>query len=78
MPDQKTETPQDFESAFHALQDVIARLEANELPLEDALRLYEEGKRLSALCTDLLEKATLRVSMLNEAPPPAAEEAEGE
>lgn len=54
----------DFETAFDALQQIIAKLESAELPLEEALRLYEEGKRLSALCASILENAQLRVSTL--------------
>jgi exodeoxyribonuclease VII small subunit len=59
----------DFETAFNALQEIIAKLESAELPLEEALRLYEEGKRLAALCTSILENAQLRVSTLGEESP---------
>lgn len=55
-----------FEAAFADLQAVIDQLENTELPLEEALRLYEEGKRLSMLCSSILESAQLRVSALNE------------
>ena len=64
------ETQPSFESAFAQLQTIISQLEDTELPLEEALRLYEEGKRLSALCAAILESAQLRVSALNEAPQP--------
>jgi exodeoxyribonuclease VII small subunit len=63
MTETKPET-MDFETAFNALQEIIAKLETAELPLEEALRLYEEGKRLSALCASILENAQLRVSTL--------------
>lgn len=63
----------DFETAFNALQEIIAKLESAELPLEEALRLYEEGKRLSALCASILENAQLRVSTLGEKPSDEAE-----
>jgi exodeoxyribonuclease VII small subunit len=48
------------------LQEIIAKLESAELPLEEALRLYEEGKRLSTLCASILENAQLRVTTLGE------------
>jgi len=54
-----------FESAFASLQQIISRLENTELPLEEALKLYEEGKRLSELCSHLLETAQLRVETLS-------------
>ncbi|MEL7646113.1 MAG: exodeoxyribonuclease VII small subunit [Anaerolineaceae bacterium] len=63
------ETQPSFEAAFAELQSVINQLENTELPLEEALRLYEEGKRLSTLCASILESAQLRVSALNEANP---------
>jgi exodeoxyribonuclease VII small subunit len=64
-----------FEAAFAALQEIITKLESSDLPLEDALRLYEEGKKLSDQCAKLLENAQLRVSTLSKAEPePPAEE----
>lgn len=64
-----------FEAAFAALQEIITKLESSDLPLEEALRLYEEGKKLSDQCAKLLENAQLRVSTLSKAEPePPAEE----
>lgn len=65
MPESQKPT-MNFESAFTALQEVITKLENSELPLEEALRLYEEGQRLSALCTSILEAAQLRVNTIAE------------
>ncbi len=62
----KTEPTQSFESSFAQLQDVISKLENADLPLEEAIKLYEEGKRLSKLCAQILESAQLRVSTLSE------------
>ena len=39
----KTEPTQSFESSFAQLQDVISKLENADLPLEEAIKLYEEG-----------------------------------
>lgn len=63
----ETENTPTFEKAFSQLQEVIARLENADLPLEEAIKLYEEGKRLSKLCAQILESAQLRVSTLSEA-----------
>lgn len=63
----ETENTQSFESAFAQLQDVIARLENADLPLEEAIKLYEEGKHLSKRCAQILENARLRVSTLSQA-----------
>ena len=62
MTDQPTPN---FETAFASLQQIISQLENTELPLEEALKLYEEGKRLSDLCSQLLETAQLRVETLS-------------
>ena len=62
----KTDPTQSFESSFAQLQDVISKLENADLPLEEAIKLYEEGKRLSKLCAQILESAQLRVSTLSE------------
>ena len=62
MTDQPTPN---FETSFASLQQIITRLENTELPLEEALKLYEEGKRLSDICSQLLETAQLRVETLS-------------
>jgi len=62
MIDQSTPS---FETAFANLQQIITQLENTELPLEEALKLYEEGKRLSDICSQLLETAQLRVETLS-------------
>ncbi|HPX65730.1 MAG TPA: exodeoxyribonuclease VII small subunit [Anaerolineaceae bacterium] len=62
----KTDPTQSFESSFAQLQDVISKLENADLPLEEAIKLYEEGKRLSKLCSQILESARLRVTTLSE------------
>ena len=62
MTDQPTPS---FEAAFDSLQQIITQLENTELPLEEALKLYEEGKRLSDICSQLLETAQLRVETLS-------------
>ncbi len=62
-----TETnPINYETAFAALQEVITKLENSELPLEEALKLYEKGKKLSEQCAKLLENAQLRVNTLGQ------------
>ncbi len=65
MTDQSTPS---FETAFANLQQIITQLENTELPLEEALKLYEEGKRLSDICSQLLETAQLRVETLSSTP----------
>ena len=53
-----------YEVSFVALQEIIEKLEDGELPLEEALSLYEKGKKLADQCAKLLEEAQLRVNTL--------------
>ncbi len=54
-----------FEKSFQELQTIITRLEASDLALEEALKLYEQGQKLADQCAKILETAQLRVEMLN-------------
>ncbi len=58
-PDEPT-----FEQALAELEQIVQKLEKGELPLEDSLRLYEEGIRLSRLCHGKLEEAEGRIEVL--------------
>jgi exodeoxyribonuclease VII small subunit len=59
----ETETPA-FEQALKELEEIVLRLEKGELALEESLKLYEEGIRLSRLCHGKLEEAEGRIEML--------------
>ena len=57
-----------FEEALSQLEALVARLEAGDLPLEEALRAFEEGVRLTRLCARRLEDAERRVHLLTRTP----------
>jgi exodeoxyribonuclease VII small subunit len=63
-----------FEEALSQLEALVARLEAGELPLEEALRVFEEGVRLTRLCATRLEDAERRVHLLTRTPEGAERE----
>lgn len=54
----------DYETAMNALQEVIVKLEEQEQTLESSLSLFEEGQLLIKHCSELLEKAELKVQTL--------------
>ncbi len=54
-----------FEKAFAALEENVAQLENQDVPLEEALSLYERGQYLARRCAALLEKAEMRVQNLS-------------
>lgn len=60
-----------YEMLYGQLQAVVNRLEQGDLPLAEALMLYEQGTRLAAACQKLLDHAEMRVQELrsNEAYP---------
>jgi exodeoxyribonuclease VII small subunit len=53
-----------FEEAFQELESVVAQLEGGEIPLEGAIELFERGQALSAHCSQLLDKAELKLKQL--------------
>jgi exodeoxyribonuclease VII small subunit len=55
-----------FEELYHRLEEVVARLEAGGLGLEEALGLYEEGMRLARRCQEMLNAAELRITRLRD------------
>ena len=57
----------DFETAFNALQENVAQLENEDLPLEKALALFERGQALAKRCATLLEEAELKIRTLTAA-----------
>lgn len=66
MPRARAPKEPTFEQAFEELGEVVARLEAGDLPLEEALALFERGQDLAARCAEMLDKAELRLKMLAE------------
>jgi len=56
-----------FEKALEQLQFAVRRLETGELPLEEALKGFEEGVRLARICQDQLSAAEQRVEVLVQA-----------
>ncbi len=51
-----------FEEKLTKLTEIVEKLEAgNELPLENSLKLFEEGVTLVSSCREMLEKAEQRV-----------------
>jgi exodeoxyribonuclease VII small subunit len=53
-----------FESALARLEDIVKELEAGELPLEQSLKLFEEGIKLSRICNKRLNEAERKVEVL--------------
>jgi exodeoxyribonuclease VII small subunit len=55
-----------FEEQLMALETVVERLERGELTLDESVRLFEEGVKLSDACKKELEAAEGRIQVLVE------------
>lgn len=53
-----------FEGALERLEEIVRKLEEGDIPLEDSLKLFEEGVRLSRLCDQKLQAAERRIEIL--------------
>jgi exodeoxyribonuclease VII small subunit len=53
-----------FEAALARLEELVKELEQGDLPLEQSLKLFEEGIKLSRICNRRLEDAERRVEIL--------------
>src|SRR5258708_3628998 len=54
----------DFEKAFQQLEEIVKRLESEELPLDDALHLFEQGIGLSRFCNQKLEEVEKKIELI--------------
>lgn len=54
----------DFERKLTDLEAVVERLEQGDLSLEESVRLFEEGMKLSESCKQELEAAEGRIQIL--------------
>jgi len=56
--------PDSFEDSLARLETIVADLEGGDLPLEEALKLFEEGIGVVKRCTRKLDEAEKRVEVL--------------
>jgi exodeoxyribonuclease VII small subunit len=54
----------DFEKKLSRLEEIVQKMEKGELSLEESLKLFEEGVKLSRDCHDQLTKAEAQVKKL--------------
>lgn len=58
----------DFEASMKRLEEIVQHLERGDLPLEESLKLFEEGTKLSEDCASMLDAAEQRVVRLKKGP----------
>ncbi len=60
----KKKTAPDFETAMVELEDLVNKIEDGNLPLEESLKEFEKGIKLSRICQQALTDAEQRVKIL--------------
>jgi len=53
-----------FEAALARLEEIVEELEKGDIPLENSLKLFEEGVKLSRICNTRLQEAERKVEIL--------------
>jgi exodeoxyribonuclease VII small subunit len=53
-----------FEDTFKKLEIIVNKLESGDLSLEESVKLFEEGMRLSRLCSERLAEVQKKVELL--------------
>jgi exodeoxyribonuclease VII small subunit len=59
-----TQAKTSFEKAIKDLEKIVKALESGDLPLEKALQKFEAGIKLARYCTETLDEAEKRVTLL--------------
>ena len=54
----------DFEKKLSRLEEIVQKMEKGDLALEDSLKLFEEGVKLSRECHQRLNEAETKVKLL--------------
>ncbi len=54
----------EFEKAFEQLESIVRRLEGEELPLDESLKLFEQGIGLSRFCHQKLEEVEKKIELI--------------
>ena len=62
----KNKANPDFETAMIELEEVVSKIETGNLSLEDSLKEFEKGIKLSRMCQKELTEAEQRVKVLTD------------
>jgi len=57
-----------FEDSLAQLETLVSELESGDLSLEDSLKAFEKGIRITRECNDALKEASQRVELLTRTP----------
>lgn len=63
-PDTTTAAPASYEAALDELEQLVAQLDAGQLPLDQLLSRYQRGAELLAFCRDRLQAVEDQIKVL--------------
>jgi exodeoxyribonuclease VII small subunit len=63
MPEKPSET-MSFEAALERLEGIVRQLETGEMPLEESVKVFEEGMRLRNFCQKRLDEVEKKLEVL--------------
>ena len=66
MPKAPVKTPASYEAALEELEQLVARIESGQLPLEELLAGYQRGADLLKFCRDRLEVVENQIKVLDQ------------
>ena len=52
-----------YEKAMIRLEEIVSLLEKNDVSLDDSIKLFEEGTRLTAFCSEKLKNAKAKITL---------------
>lgn len=52
-----------YEKAMTKLEEIVSLLEKNDVSLDDSIKLFEEGTRLTAFCSEKLKNAKAKITL---------------
>lgn len=55
-----------FEDSLENLEDIVQQLEGGELTLDESMKLFEQGMKLSTLCSKKLDEAEKKITIMIE------------
>lgn len=53
-----------FEQSLKQLEKIVAELESGDIPIESAMKKFEEGVELSKYCSQILDETEKKVTLL--------------
>lgn len=55
-----------YEEAFSSLEELVAKLEKGDMPLEETTKIYADAVKLADFCSQTLEKSRIKIEKLTE------------